>query len=113
MYEAIHHTYDERMRSTMTPEQWTTILSQLGVGGALLVVIVKVIVPMIMRGAEVLASAIRDGNQAHTSAVAAHTQALEKNTAAVSSLAERVAHLEGRLDQAAPAPATARGAVGR
>lgn len=61
----------------MDTQQWLTLLSQLGVGGAVLLVIVKMIVPSI-------------------NAVAA---AIDKMAQAIGRLTERVAHIEGRLDQ--------------
>ena len=71
----------------MGTEQWVTILSQLGVAGAALLVIIYVIVPMFIAKAAELVNAINSG-----------TTATDRNTAAVASLAERVARLEGIFD---------------
>lgn len=87
MYHGVQPSYDEEMRNAMTPEQWTTILSQLGVGGVAILVIVKVIVPMFLEKARELVGS-----------AAAHTAALERNTAAVSQLAERMARVESMLE---------------
>lgn len=71
----------------MTAEQWITILSQLGVAGVALAVIIWIIVPMFLAKAGELVAAILAG-----------TVATDKNTAAVAALAERVSRLEGIFD---------------
>lgn len=70
----------------MTPDQWTAVLSQLGVGGVLILVLVKVIVPMVAR-------AFVDS----TKAIDRLAEATDRNTAAVSSLGERMARIEGAV----------------
>lgn len=71
----------------MTPEQWTTVVSQLGVGGVALLVIIKVIVPMFLgKSAEIV------------DAMKTMVAAIDRNTAATNQLAERVARLEGARD---------------
>ena len=71
----------------MGADQWITICTQLGVAGAALAVIVWVIVPMFLAEAAKLAAA-----------VISNSTAVDKNTAAMAGLAERVARLEGIFD---------------
>lgn len=71
----------------MTPEQWTTLVGQLGVGGAAVFVILKVIVPLLTSKLDAIVSEL--GKNRDTT---------ERNTAAVGLLTERVSRLEGIFD---------------
>lgn len=78
----------------MTAEQWATIITQAGIGGACLFVVIYVIVPMFRDESKRLGVSIRELATPLRDLVTA----TDKNTAAVSSLGERVSRLEGMLD---------------
>lgn len=71
----------------MTPEQWTTLVGQLGVGGAAVFVILKVVVPLLTSKLDAIVEAIR-----------ANTEANNRMAAAVAQNTERLARLEGIFD---------------
>lgn len=93
----------------MTADQWATIITQAGIGGAVLLVVIYVIVPMFRDESRRLGAAIRDLATPLRDLVAS----TDKNTNAVSALGERVSRLEGMLDYVERDPRRAEGAGGR
>lgn len=86
----------------MTPEQWTTLVGQLGVGGAVVFVLAKMVFPMLLARIDAVVTAVKET-----------TSAVDKNTAAIGSLTERVARLEGIFDHSERTPVEYPAPVGR
>lgn len=84
----------------MTPEQWTTLAGQLGVGGGAVFVLAKMIVPLLTSKMDAIITAQRDT----IAAVERNTAAVATTTAAVASLSERVSRLEGIYDHTERTP---------
>lgn len=75
----------------MTPDQWTTLVGQLGVGGVVILLMVKVLFPMLAKKLDDIVTAQRET-----------TAAVNHCSTAIAGLAERVSRLEGIWDHDEP-----------
>lgn len=82
----------------MSSQDLVALASQLGVGGAVLLVIIRVIIPLFQHESAATREAIKAGAKSTAEAVDRNTLMLERHVVIIADLGERVSRIEGALD---------------